>query len=342
MRALVLLILLLAGCPTLLRPPVSEPDAQLRARKALRDLEQAGFRMPEHLDLDWSDATVRCAPGNVCASPPLLGGTEGTLVLAPEVLRSDPRLRLALLEVWQRIQDGGSMKGTDAFARSTLRQLVSGPPVGVSDPVLLREVREVYAGYYRELPAGRRGGLPDPEAYSEEIGRFLVPVPLAEPGVQAATSFATEALGSIVPSGCEEGVGQVHPGMAGWEGRQLYWRGVCAAEAGDPIRAVPYLLEAERLLPHDRRVPLTLGGVLCQAGERRAAMLAFERARRKSPTPVEQAEAYRGMARCHLDAGSMDAAGRAWRRVLRLDPEDEVTADWLRWLEERGLVRLDR
>ena len=63
---------------------------------------------------------------------------------------------------------------------------------------------------------------------------------------------------------CDKADTYIHPGVVGWEGRQLFWRGVCAAENGDLERAVVNLLDAERLLPHDPRVPLELGEVLCR------------------------------------------------------------------------------
>jgi hypothetical protein len=304
----------------------------------MRDLEHAGFPLPGRFEVDWSDRRVRCRPGHVCASPVFDGERQGTLILAPEALLSDATLRLALLEVWQRMSDGGAMQGPWALARSTLRQLVSGPRVGVSDPVLLAEVLRVYAGHRSELSEEERAGLPDPEVYSRELGRFLAPVPLAEPGSRGERSFAPRALGPVSVADCEEASGYLHAGYPGWEGRSAYWRGLCAAEEGELASAIELLLRAEQLLVHDPRVPRELGDVLCLARHHKAAVLAFERAADKSTNDLERAEAYRGIARCRLRGGDAAGARRAYREALALDPEEPLTAAWVRSLEEQGLL----
>ena len=305
-------------------------------RRALRDLESGGFPMSSGLDVDWSDREVRCAPGNVCASPSLRPDGGGKLILAPEALESDARVRLALLEVWQRLSDGGRVSGPRAFARSTLRQLVWGPRVGVSDPLALAEVLEAYADYREAVPGDRRGDLPDPGSYSHEMGLFLVPLSLPEPseaGLADGLCLAPAALGIFSVGDCSEVDTYIHIDLPCGPGRLAYWRGVCFAEGGNRERAVEELLRAERLLPHDRRVGLELGEVLCRMGHARAGILAFERAASRGVAESQRAEALRGIARCHLLGGRVGEARRVYRQVIALDPDDPVTPDWLRWLE---------
>jgi tetratricopeptide (TPR) repeat protein len=285
---------------------------------------------------------VRCAPGHVCISPEFEADGTARLVVAPEVLESDSRLRLALLEVWQRISDGGEMRGARPFARSTLRQLVSGELVGVADPILLREVLKAYRDYFEQVPAKERSGLPDPETYGLELGLFLVPVFLDDPApgvLEESPNFAPLGLGPFAVGDCAKVSSYVHPGLPGGEGRQWYWRGFCAAERGDTEVAIVSLLRAERWLPHDTRIPLELGEVLCRAGYAEAGVQAFERAERMSPTGPRRADALRGVARCHLAQGNFEQAREAYAKALELDPEDVVTADWLRWLEGRLMPR---
>jgi tetratricopeptide (TPR) repeat protein len=336
------LLLSVVGCVLLPQPPISESQAQLRVRRALHDLETAGFRLPGSFDVVWDDRTVLCAPGHVCISPEINAEGTGALVLAPRVLESDARLRLALLEVWQRLSDGLDLQGPQALARSTLRQVVSGRSVGVADPVLLGEVLQAYRGYWEKLPGYDRARLPDPVTYSSALGFFLVPVLLDEltPGVlESRPSLAPRALGPFSVGDCAEANGYVHPDFAGAEGRHAYWSGVCAAEHGETEAAIAHLLRAERWLPHDPRVPLELGEVLCRSGYREAGILAFERAATRSPTAPQRADAVRGIARCRLEAGDFKQARAAYRQVLTLDPEDVVTEEWLRWLEGRVIPR---
>ncbi len=342
MRVLALvLISILAGC-VFLRTPLSDSEAKLRVRRALRDLDASGFTMPPDLGLDWSDREVRCAPGNVCASPRLRPDGGGRLVLAPQALESDARFRLALLEVWQRFSDGGSMRGPWAFARSTLRQLVSGPRVGVSDPVILSNVLEAYAEYRGKLKEDQRVGLPDPRHYSRAMGIFLVPItlvePSGEPGLADDLCLSSRALGAFSVGDCKEAHGYIHIDLPCGPGRLAYWRGVCYGESGDRERAAEELLRAERLLPHERRVPIELGDVLCRMGHTEAGIQAFERAESKGPAESQRAEALRGIARCQLEAGQIDEARRAYHEVLKLDPDDAVTEDWLRWLEQGDVL----
>jgi hypothetical protein len=338
-RALsVLLAIALTGCASLFQPPISDSEAGLRVRRALRDLEGAGFELPEDLRVDWHDASVRCKPGHVCVSPLYGGDGGGSLIIAPEVLHSDDRLRLSLLEIWQRLLDGGPMQGPHAFARSTLRQLVSGGHVGVSDPVLLGEVLDAYSDYRSQIPGDERSGLPDPATYSHELGLFLVPVFLLQPGDFEIPSLAPQALGSVTLEVCAKAARHVHPGVGGWEGRREYWNAMCADEQADLPAAVLHLIAAERLLPHDPRVPLALGDALCRAGANWVGILAFERAAAKSPAPAGRADALRGIGRCHLEKGAYAEARTAYGQALALDPDDEVTGDWIRWLEEQGLV----
>jgi tetratricopeptide (TPR) repeat protein len=131
----------------------------------------------------------------------------------------------------------------------------------------------------------------------------------------------------------------VHPGLPGGEGRQWYWRGFCAAERGDTEVAIVSLLRAERWLPHDTRIALERGEVLCRAGYAEAGIQAFERAANMSPTGPQRADALRGVARCHLAQRNFEQAREAYRPALELDPEDVVTADWLRWIEGRLMPR---
>jgi hypothetical protein len=338
-RALpLLLVIALAGCTSLFEPPLSESEAGLRVRRALRDLEGAGFELPQDFRLDWHDVSVRCKPGHVCVSPLYEGDAGGILIIAPEVLQSDDRLRLSLLEVWQRLLDGGPMQGPRAFARSTLRQLVSGGRVGVSDPILLGEVLDAYSDYLSEVPTDERAGLPDPATYSHELGLFLVPVSLLQPGDFETPSLAPQGLGSVTLDVCAKAARHVHPGVGGWEGRREYWNAMCADEQADLPAAVLHLIAAERLLPHDPRVPLALGDALCRARASWVGILAFERAAAKSPGPAGRADALRGIGRCHLQEGDYAEARTAYRHALALDPDDVVTGDWIRWLEEQGLV----
>ena len=332
----------MVGCVLLPQTRISESQAQLRVRRALRDLEAAGFRLPGSFDVVWNDRTVLCAPGNVCISPEILGEGTGTLVVAPRVLESDARLRLSLLEVWQRLSDGGDLKGPHVFARSTLRQLVSGRNVGVADPVLLGEVLQAYRGYWEKLPETERARLPDPVTYSAEFGFFLVPVLLDEltPGaLEERPNLAPRALGSFSVGDCAEASNYVHPDFPGGEGRHAYWSGVCAAEHGDTEVAIFHLLRSERWLPHDPRVPLELGEVLCSSGYQEAGILAFRRAATKSATGPQRADAFRGIARCHLRAREFEPARQAYQQALALDPEDVVIEEWLRWLEGRVIPR---
>jgi tetratricopeptide (TPR) repeat protein len=327
----------LGGCVLLPAPKLPDSEAQLRVRRALRDLEMVGFRLPGSFDLVWSDPSVRCVRGHVCISPELRPEGGGTLILAPRVLESDARLRLALLEVWQRLSDRGPMSDTRAFARSALRQLVSGPRLGVSDPVILGQVLEAYRGYRDSLPEEQRAGLPDPGAYSRELGLFLVPVSLPEPDAAEGErpSLAPQGLGLLSLGPCSAASRYVHVDLPGGEGRREYWSGICAEEAGRLEEAVVHLIRAEYWLPHDPRVPLELGEVLCVMGHWRPGILAFERAADRSPAAAKRADALRGIGRCYLAAGQFGPARRAYREVLALDPDDVITADWLRWIEGR-------
>ncbi len=331
----VLVSLLLTGCLLVPSGPLSESEAQLRVRRALRDLETAGFHLRGSFDVAWKDRAVRCASGHVCISPDLDPDGGGTLVVAPRVIESDARLRLALLEVWQRLADG-VLDGPRAFTRGTLRQLISGDRVGVSDPVLLGEVLTAYAAYRDALSEEERRPFPEPGFYSRSLGLFFVPVPLAEPSSDgAAPSLAPRGLGAVAVAPCRERERRVYPDLPGVEGRRAYWNGFCAVEMGELESGVAHLLEAERWLPHDPRVPLELGSALCRFGRPEAATLAFARAAERSPDPRERADAYRGIARCRLRASDFDGTREAYARVLTLDPDDVLTADWLRWLEGR-------
>jgi hypothetical protein len=308
----------------------------------MQDLEAAGFRLPGSFDVVWNDRTVLCAPGHVCISPEIREDGTGTLVVAPRVLESDARLRLALLEVWQRLSDGGDLQGPHLFARSTLRQLLSGRGVGVADPVLLGEVLDAYRGYWEKLPEDGLARLPDPVAYSPDLGFFLVPVLLDQltPGVlESAPNLGPRALGTFSVGDCAEAGRYVHPEFPGGEGRHAYWSGVCAAEHGETEAAITHLLRAERWLPHDPRVPLEFGEVLCRSGYPEAGVLAFKRAASRSLTGPQQADAFRGIGRCHLRHREFEQARKAYRQALALDPEDIVTEEWLRWLEGRVIPR---
>jgi tetratricopeptide (TPR) repeat protein len=244
-----------------------------------------------------------------------------------------------LLEVWQRLSDGGAMNDPRAFARSTLRQLVSGSRLGISDPIVLAEVLEAYRGHRNALPEEQRAGLPPVGTYSRELGIFLVPITLPEPDPKAAEPgpvLAAQGLGNVTIAPCRDAVRYVHPDLAGGEGRREYWSGLCAEEEGDLEDAVVHLIRAERWLPHDPRVPLELGDLLCVMGYREAALLAFERAADRSPNPHQRAAALRGIGRCHLSAGQIESARAAYLKALALDPEDVTTPDWIEVLEGRG------
>jgi tetratricopeptide (TPR) repeat protein len=249
---------------------------------------------------------------------------------------------LALLEVWQRISDGGRMHGPRQYARSTLRQLVSGARVGVADPILLSEVLEAYRAYWEQVPVQERSALPEPDTYHTELRLFLVPVLLdnPRPGVlEEEPNLAPWGLGAFAVGDCAEASTYVHSEFPGAEGRGWYWHGFCAAERGETEVGIVSMLRAERWLPHDPRIPLELGDVLCRAGYDVAGLHAFERAATISPTRPQRAEALRGVGRCHLAKRRFEEARDAYQQALELDSEDVVTADWLRWLEGRLLPK---
>ncbi len=96
-----------------------------------------------------------------CASVVVRDGRR-TILLAREAFSSDERLRMSLLEVWERYEQPRPGSVPD-LARAALRVLTDGGRVGAGSPANQRRARNVYRGLWESLPEDRRSELPRPE-----------------------------------------------------------------------------------------------------------------------------------------------------------------------------------
>jgi hypothetical protein len=142
------------------------PDAALRIREALADLEAGGFEFDP--DVAFRVDPYAVCEGIACADVVLIRERR-TILLAPDALRSPSMLRATLLEIWERYSEPrpGSIRD---LARGAQRVARDGPQVGVDDPRLLQRARLTYRQLYDTLPPDERDGLSDPLSHPDGEG----------------------------------------------------------------------------------------------------------------------------------------------------------------------------
>ncbi len=148
--------LALLGCAL----PGTDAGRRAQLETEIAWLAAAGFEF----DADVAFVADRYAgcDGLACADVRVIESRR-TIVVAYEAFDGPGRLRLTLLEVWERYQTprGGQGRARD-LARSLLRVLRDGPRAGLDDPKLLRRAHVAYQKQYAALPPPDRLDLPKP------------------------------------------------------------------------------------------------------------------------------------------------------------------------------------
>jgi hypothetical protein len=155
-RAPVLLGLLAASVSAcaLFRPP----DHTREIAPALADLKAAGFEFAP--DVAFRNDSRAVCDGLTCADL-VIEGERRTILVADGAFRSASKLRASLLEIWARYREPRRGNVRD-LARAALVVVRDGPRAGVTDQGVLGDARYVYRQLFEQLPAEKRGDLPEP------------------------------------------------------------------------------------------------------------------------------------------------------------------------------------
>lgn len=133
-------------------------QAEIEAQVAA--LARAGFEF--EADVGFAYDMLAACDGLACADVRVISHRR-TIVVAREAFASRGRLRLTLLEVWERYRTprAGPARGRD-LARGLLRVLRDGERAGIDDRKLLRLAHVHYEKQYARLEGADRRDLPRP------------------------------------------------------------------------------------------------------------------------------------------------------------------------------------